>query len=97
MAVTKHDVDIVADLARLSFTEEEKEEMTGVLNNILDYFDKLSELDTEDVEPLTHILPVQNVMREDVVEPSRCIGQEAALKNAPKHDRGHFVIPKVIE
>ncbi len=95
MAITRKDVDTVAALARLYFTDEEKEEMMGILNNILEYFDKLTELDTEDVEPLTHILPVQNVMREDEVKPS--YDQETALKNAPKHDRGHFVIPKVIE
>ena len=95
MAVTRKDVDTVANLARLYFTDKEKEEMMGILNNILEYFDKLSELDTDDVEPLTHILPVQNVMREDEVKPS--YDQKTALKNAPKHDRGHFVIPKVIE
>ena len=95
MAVTREDVENVASLARLHFTDEEKEEMIATLNNILEYFDKLSELDTKDIEPLTHILPVQNVMREDEVQPS--LDQETALKNAPKHDRGHFVIPKVIE
>lgn len=95
MAVTRKDVDTIADLARLSFTDEEKENLTGVLNGILGYFDKLSELDTGDVEPLTHILPLRNVMREDIVrEP---LGQETALKNAPQVYRGHFVIPKVIE
>jgi len=95
MAVTRKDVDTVAALARLSFTGEEKEAMTGTLNDILGYFDKLSELDTEQVEPLAHILPVQNVMREDVVRPS--LGQKTALANAPRKERGHFVIPKVIE
>jgi len=95
MGVTKKEVDTVSTLARLHFTDEEKEELMGTLTNILEYFDKLSELDTDDIEPLTHILPVQNVMREDVVKPS--FGQETALKNAPKHARGHFVIPKVIE
>ena len=95
MAVTKKDVETVAELARLSFTEKEKKELTGTLNSILGYFDKLSELDTGHVEPLTHILPVQNVMREDEVQPS--CGQEMALANAPKHKRGHFVIPKVID
>lgn len=95
MAVTREDVDNVAALARLYFTDEEKEEMIGTLNDILEYFDKLSELDTEDIEPLTHILQVQNVMREDEVKPS--FDQKTALKNAPKHDRGHFVIPRVIE
>ncbi len=95
MAVTKKDVDTVVALARLYFTDKEKEEMMGTLNNILEYFDKLSELDTEDVEPLAHILPVQNVMRGDEVKQS--FDQETALKNAPQKDRGHFVIPKVIE
>ncbi len=95
MSVTKKDVETVAGLARLYFTDEEKDDMAGVLNNILEYFDKLSELDTKHVEPLTHILPVQNVMRDDVVKES--FDQETALANAPKHDRGHFVIPKVID
>ncbi|MFC1541615.1 Asp-tRNA(Asn)/Glu-tRNA(Gln) amidotransferase subunit GatC, partial [Candidatus Latescibacterota bacterium] len=61
----------------------------------LGYFDKLSEIDTEDVEPLAHILPVKNVMRKDEVKPS--LDRETALKNAPKQERGYFVIPKVIE
>ena len=95
MAVSKKDVDNIATLARLYFEEEEKEELISTLNSILDYFDKLSELDTENVEPLTHILPIQNVMREDKIKES--FDQETALANAPKHNRGHFVIPKVIE
>ena len=95
MSVTRKDVETVAGLARLTFTEEEKENLTGTLNSILGYFDKLSELDTSDVEPLSHILPVHNVMREDEVQPS--CGQETALANAPVSRRGHFVIPKVIE
>ena len=75
--------------------EDEKVEIEGTLNNILGYFDKLSEIDTKGVEPLTHILPVENVVRKDEVKPS--LDQKTALGNAPKHDRGHFVIPKVIE
>lgn len=95
MAVTRNDVDTAATLARLHFSDEEKTQLMGTLNDILGYFDKLSELDTERVEPLTHILPVQNVLREDRVHCS--FDQETALANAPKSDRGHFVIPKVIE
>lgn len=95
MAVEKKDVDNVAALARLYFTDREKEELVDTLNSILEYFDKLSELDTEEVEPLTHILPVQNVMREDNVKES--VGQKKALANAPEKAGGHFVIPKVIE
>ena len=87
MAVTRKDVEQVAALARLYYPDEEKDEIAATMNNILAYFDKLSELDTDAVEPLTHILPVENVMRAD----------DVALANAPKHARGHFVIPRVIE
>ena len=95
MAVTKKDVETVASLARLYFPDNEKDAIAATMNNILSYFDKLSELDTTEVEPLTHILPVENVMREDEIKPS--LDQETALANAPKHARGHFVIPRVIE
>jgi len=95
MAVTIQEVENVAALARLSFTGEEKQRLMTVMNSILDYFDKLSELDTTDVEPLTHILPISNVMRDDEVRES--FDQETALANAPKHARGHFVIPRVID
>ncbi|MFC1511866.1 Asp-tRNA(Asn)/Glu-tRNA(Gln) amidotransferase subunit GatC [Candidatus Latescibacterota bacterium] len=95
MPVTKKDVEAVAALARLTFTEQEKERFTVTLNDILAYMDKLSELDTGDVEPLTHILPVENVTRLDEVKPS--FDQDTALANAPKHVRGFFVIPRVIE
>jgi len=95
MAVTRKDVENIAALARLSFPEDEKERLTSTLNSILEYFDKLSELDTEEVEPLTHILPVHNVMRGDECTPS--LPREKALANAPEESRGHFVIPKVIE
>jgi len=95
MAVTRDDVKSIAALARLYIPEAEEASLTDTLNSILGYFDKLSELDTSGVEPLTHILPVENVMREDVRGDS--VGQETALANAPEHDRGHFVIPRVIE
>ena len=95
MVVTRKDVDTVAALARLYFSDEEKEELISTLNNILGYFDKLNELDTENVEPLSHILPLRNVMREDEVKET--FDQATALKNAPRQKRGHFVIPRVIE
>lgn len=95
MPVSLKEVENVAALARLSFTDEEKERLMAVMNSILDYFDKLSELDTSAVEPLTHILPIQNVMRDDTVKES--FDQKTALANAPKSARGHFLIPRVIE
>ena len=95
MAVTIKEVDNIATLARLHFSEKEKEDLMNIMNNILDYFNKLSELDTENVEPLTHILPVRNVMRDDEVKET--LDRDTVLANAPKHYRGHFVIPKVID
>ena len=95
MGVTRKDVQKVADLARLKLDEEEMDEMTSQLNDILDYFEKLQELDTEDVEPLSHVLPLKNISREDKVEPS--LTQEEALKNAPEKGRGHFKVPRVID
>ena len=95
MGVTRKDVQKVADLARLKLDEQEMEEMTSQLNDILDYFEKLKELDTQDVEPLSHVLPLKNVFREDEVEPS--LTQEETLRNAPEKGRGHFKVPRVID
>ena len=69
MALTIKEVEHVALLARLSLSDEEKALFSRQLSSILEYVDQLNELDTDDVEPLTHILPVFNVFREDVVRP----------------------------
>jgi aspartyl-tRNA(Asn)/glutamyl-tRNA(Gln) amidotransferase subunit C len=94
MAVTKKDVEKIAELARLKFTEEELENFTPQMNEILSYMDKLNELDTENVEPLSHPVEQTNVFREDEMKPS--ITTEEALKNAPSKDEHHFKVPKVI-
>jgi len=94
MPVTRKDVEHIADLARLKFTEEELDNFTGQLNEILAYMDKLNELDTENVEPLSHPIEGYNVFREDKVKPS--ISTEKALKNAPGKDEQFFHVPKVI-
>ncbi len=94
MAVTRKDVEHIAELARLKFSDEELNNFTGQLNEILAYVDKLNELDTEDVEPLSHPVEGSNVFREDVVKPS--IPTEDALKNAPVKDEQFFHVPKVI-
>lgn len=95
MSVTREDVEKVAVLARLKLSEKEIEEMTSQLNEILEYFEKLKELDTEGVEPLSHVLPLKNVYREDRVKPS--LSQEDLLSNAPEKGHGHFKVPRVIE
>jgi aspartyl-tRNA(Asn)/glutamyl-tRNA(Gln) amidotransferase subunit C len=94
MAVTKKDVEKIAELARLKFTDEELENFTPQMNEILSYMDKLNELDTENVKPLSHPVEQTNVFREDELKPS--ISTEDALKNAPAKDDHHFRVPKVI-
>ena len=94
MAVTKKDVEKIAELAQLKFSEEELENFTPQMNEILAYMDKLNELDTENVEPLSHPVEQTNVFREDELKPS--ISTEDALKNAPAKDEHYFKVPKVI-
>ncbi len=94
MAVNREDVEHIAELARLRFSEEELNNFTGQLNDILAYVDKLNELDTENVEPLSHPVEGNNVFREDEVKPS--IDRDEALKNAPEKDEQFFHVPKVI-
>lgn len=94
MAVTKSDVEKIAELARLKFSDEELENFTHQMNDILSYMDKLNELDTENVKPLSHPVEQANVFREDELRPSILTGD--ALKNAPDKSETHFKVPKVI-
>ena len=94
MPVTIADVEHVAHLARLSFYDDEKVRLTKELNSILEYMDQLNTLDTSGVEPLEHVIQLQNVFREDVVTPG--VTREEALKNAPAHSEEFFKVPKVI-
>jgi aspartyl-tRNA(Asn)/glutamyl-tRNA(Gln) amidotransferase subunit C len=94
MAVTRKDVEHIAELARLKFEEKELDQFTNELNEILTYVEKLNELDTENVEPLSHPIEGVNNFREDIVRPS--IQREEALKNAPDKDEEFFRVPKVI-
>ena len=89
------DIERGAQLARVRFSEEEKEDLSSKLNDILSYMEQLDQLDTEDVEPTAHVLPLKNVFREDVVVPS--LPQKELLANAPDRAMGHFKVPKVIE
>ena len=94
MSVTKKDVEYIAELARLKFKEEELENFTHQLNEILSYVDKLNQLDTENVEPLSHPIENINVFRKDELKQS--ITTEDALKNAPDKTDKFFKVPKVI-
>ncbi|SHM64236.1 aspartyl/glutamyl-tRNA(Asn/Gln) amidotransferase subunit C [Caldanaerovirga acetigignens] len=95
MKITIETVEHVANLARLYLSEEEKKEMANTLSSILDYMDKLNELDTANVPPTAHIIPIKNVFREDVVKES--LPREEVLKNAPEKERGFFKVPRIIE
>lgn len=95
MKITKEEVEHVALLARLKFSESEKERFTTQLNSILEYMDKLGQLDTTRVDPTFHAITRRNVFREDSVNPS--ISQNLSLNNAPDKDRGFFRVPKIFE
>lgn len=95
MIITREIIEHVANLARLNLTENEKEKLTAEMADILTYVDKLNELDTSGVEPLSHVLPIKNVFREDKVLAS--FEREKMLSNAPSHENGCFKVPKVVE
>jgi len=85
----------VAHLARLAVTEEEAEKLSEDMNEIIHYAEQLNEVDTEGIEPTTHVLDLKNVMRKD--EPKEWITQEDALKNAPDKQDGQFRVPSILE
>lgn len=95
MSISIKDVEHVANLARLELSDADKEQFAGQLNAILKYAEKLNELNTDGVEPTSHVLPLANVMREDAVKPSLPI--EKAMLNAPEEEEGHFKVPAVLE
>ena len=92
--ISIEDTRHVARLARLALDESKLRKFTGQLQNILKYVDKIGQLNTACVEPMAHALPLFNVLREDVVEPSLTV--EQALQNAPETDGPFFKVPKII-
>lgn len=94
MPVTVKDVERIAALAKLQFTEEEKQQLTHQLNQILAYVEQLNKLDTSKVEPLTHVIDLKSGLRDDKVKPG--LTPEEALKNAPSKTDKFFKVPKVI-
>lgn len=95
MSITIKDVEHVAKLARLDLTEQEKHRFTDQLNAILKYADKLTELDTDGIEPTSHAMEIINVVRDDVTGASTPIAK--VLLNAPDEDEDQFKVPAVIE
>ncbi|MEI7590838.1 MAG: Asp-tRNA(Asn)/Glu-tRNA(Gln) amidotransferase subunit GatC [Deltaproteobacteria bacterium] len=95
MKIDKAEVTHVANLARLEFSEEEKDKFTHQLNNILSYMEKLNQVDTDGIAPTTHAVELQNAFREDIVKPS--LSNEMVMANAPDKAGDCFRVPKVIE
>ena len=93
--IDEEQVRKVAKLSRLELTEAEVQEFTGQLSAILDYVAKMNELDTTNIEPLAHCLPVSNVFRADAVKES--LGTEKTLANAPQQDGEFFKVPKILD
>ena len=93
--ITLAEVEHVARLARLELSAEEKERMRAQLDRILGYIDKLRQLDTMNVEPTAHMIPMMNVMRED--EPRPSLPPDTMLSNAPEREDNLFRVPKIIE
>lgn len=93
--ISDETIEYVGILAKLELSETEKEEAKKDMGRMLDYIDKLNELDTSGVEPMSHVFPVNNVFREDVV--TNGDDHEAILKNAPEKKDGSFKVPKTVE
>lgn len=93
--ISDETIEYVGILAKLELSDEEKEQAKKDIGRMLDYIDKLGELDTSGVEPLSHVFPVHNVFREDVVTNEDTRAQ--ILKNAPAEKDGSFKVPKTVE
>lgn len=95
MKIQKEEVEYVAHLARLEFQAEETEKFTAQLNDILLYMDKLNEVDTTGVTPMSHAITVTNAFREDTIKES--LSRDLSLANAPEARGDCFLVPRVVE
>ncbi len=93
--ISDETIEYVGILARLELSGQEREQAKKDMGSMLDYIDKLGELDTEGVEPMSHVFPVNNVFREDVVTNGDM--REELLKNAPEEKDGMFVVPRTFD
>jgi aspartyl-tRNA(Asn)/glutamyl-tRNA(Gln) amidotransferase subunit C len=89
----KIDTRKIAKLARLKLTEIESDKLDGYLEQVVDYIDQLNQLDTSNVQPTSHVLPVHNVFRDDEGSKSKNIDY---LTGAPSNNKGHYEVPKII-
>jgi len=98
MPITRTDVEKIAELARLELTPEETNLFTAQLSSIIEHVEKLNEIDTEQIKPMSHCSPAEDdaeyTKRDDTVQPS--LGQKLAVENAPDSEAGYFKVPRVI-
>jgi aspartyl-tRNA(Asn)/glutamyl-tRNA(Gln) amidotransferase subunit C len=95
MIIDKEKVKKIAHLARLEFNDKDEATLIESMNKILDWMDKLNEVNTDDIEPIRHMSMEVNVLRDDSVGES--VGHKEALLNAPHKDSDYFRVPKVLE
>ena len=95
MPIDKETIKHVAHLARIELQPNELDKLSGELDEILGFIDKLKNLNVEQVNPTSHILPINNVLRED--KPHVSLGPDKALENAPSKQGNFFSVPKIIE
>ena len=95
MKISKEEVLHVANLARLKLSDQEAEALSKDMESIIGFANKLNELDTTDVVPTAHAIPMSNAFREDVVKPS--YDRDEMIKNAPAADYSGYTVPKVVE
>ena len=95
MSLEKETVGYVANLARIHLTDKELDKFFVQLQNIIDFIDKLKKIDTKEIEPMTHAMPISNVFRQDI--PQSSLSEDKVFLNAPLKKGNFFVVPKVIE
>lgn len=93
--ISDETIEYVGILAKLDLNDKEKEAAKKDMGSMLDYIDKLNELDTTGVEPMSHVFPVNNVFREDTV--TNGDDRDNILKNAPESKDGSFVVPRTVD
>lgn len=95
MKITSDNVRHVARLARITLSDEQVEIFRKQLNDIVEYVEKLNEIETSNIEPTSHIVPLNNIFREDSMIPS--LPRQEMLKNAPDSNERFYIVPKIIE
>ncbi|MDP2941004.1 MAG: Asp-tRNA(Asn)/Glu-tRNA(Gln) amidotransferase subunit GatC [Candidatus Omnitrophota bacterium] len=95
MSINKQTIEQVAHLARINLPAKELEKLSSQLEGIIDFIGRLKKVNVDNIAPTSHILPINNVLREDL--PGESLSHEKAMENAPQRQGSFFVVPRVIE